>query len=98
VNDQLTWIVGTGLSIIAIIGGIIARDRQLTRMISEGDDKVHERVNRVRDEYVRRSDLDGHIQRLDANIQTLAKDVREQSQETTRRLDALIAAMAKRPD
>lgn len=96
--DMLNWIIGTGLSVIAIIGGIIARDRQLTRLISEGDDKLHDRINRVRDDYVRRVDLDGQIARLDKNVDELRDEIRQSRNETNQRLDAIIAAVAKRPE
>ncbi|MGZ2487984.1 hypothetical protein ACVITL_006569 [Rhizobium pisi] len=45
--------------------------------------------------YVRRSDLDGHIHRLESNIKDLREEHREMSKETTRRLDAIIASLAK---
>lgn len=62
-------------------------------MISEGDDKLHDRVNRVRDEYVRRTDLDSHLQRLDKNVDDLRADIKQSRTEMNQRLDALIAAM-----
>lgn len=95
-TDTLITIAVAVIAFVGMIGGILARDRQLTRLITDGDDKLHDRVNRVRDEYVRRADLNGHIQRLDANIQNLAKDMHDTSQETTRRLDAILTAMSKK--
>lgn len=94
-SNDLQWIVGAAFALVGLIGGVIARDRQLSKMITEGDDKLHERVNRVRDEFVRRDDLDNHIHRLDKSIDQLSKDIRDQSAETTKRLDALIAVMSK---
>ncbi|MBX5154530.1 hypothetical protein HJB78_26800 [Rhizobium lentis] len=53
------------------------------------------RLNRIRDEYVRRSDLDGRVHRLESSIKDLREEHRETSKETTRRLDAIIASLAK---
>lgn len=91
-DGEIAWIIGTALSLSVVIGGIIARDRQLTRMIQDGDEKLHDRVNRVREDMVRRTDLDDHLQRVDKSLQTLDANIREQGRETTRRLDQLIAS------
>lgn len=53
--------------------------------------QLHERVNRVRDEYVKRVDLDSHIERLDSNIVKLGDDMRTSSERTNQRLDAVLA-------
>ncbi len=96
------WVLGFILSgaglIAALIGGVVARDRQMSRQIRDGDDKLHERINRVREDYVRRTDLDGHIQRLENNVDHLRAEVREHRAETTKRLDTLVALLSKKSD
>lgn len=89
------------IAAVGLIGGIIARDRALVRLISDGDEKLHERINRVRDEYVKQSTHDGHMERIDAQVRELRNDIREQSKElkvdireqakaTNDRLDAML--------
>ena len=91
-GSDLSWIIGSAMALVVMIGGIIARDRQLTRMVQDGDEKLHDRINRVREDMVRRTDLDDHLQRVDKSLQTLDANIREQGRETTRRLDQLIAS------
>lgn len=110
---EVEWAVILGFSgvIITVVGGIIARDRQLTNMIhrnhedtaherSQGDEKLHDRINRVRDEmaagYVRRVDLDGHLQRLEKQISDMRQDMKDERRETNQRLDAVLAAVQGR--
>lgn len=40
----------------------------------DGDDKLHERVNRVRDEYLPRRDHDDHMARIDLTLNEIRKD------------------------
>jgi len=74
---------GFVVAVIGLVGGIVMRDRQLHKTI---DDKVgavnarldtetanlHNRINRVRDDMVRHSDLKAHTDRMEgmlANVQ-----------------------------
>lgn len=96
-TGDVSWILGALMTLVTVIGGIIARDRQLARMIQDGDEKLHDRINRVREDMVHRSDLDSHIQRLDKSVGELRSDVKEQGKETTRRLDTLVTLLSKEP-
>jgi hypothetical protein len=64
--DDIKWLIGTASALFLSIGGLVAgvMTRITTRM-EKGDDRLHERINRVRDEFVRRDDLDGHMARVD---------------------------------
>lgn len=84
-------VIGWGLSVVGIVGGIIARDRALMRQINDGDAALHERVNRTRDEFVRRDDLDKHLARIDANIAGMYAEQKE----TNKRIDAFMAAVSR---
>ncbi|QDP53525.1 MAG: hypothetical protein GOVbin4933_71 [Prokaryotic dsDNA virus sp.] len=90
---------------MALIGGIVARDRYILNLISknhegsinaiqEATSEIHERINRVKDEYVRRVDLDGHIVRLDRSVNALAAEMRSSTVTTNQRLDAILAHFA----
>lgn len=105
-GDDLKWFIGIFVAMFSLVGGIVARDRQVSKAITTGDqannDKaerqvadLHERINRVREDYVRRADLDGHIQRLDHSVELLRADVKESRAEMNHRLDNIITAISK---
>ena len=105
-SDEITWIVGVAFTLITVIGGIIARDRYILRLISKSHedtvreaqraaDKLDDRLNRVKDDYVRRVDLDAHIGRLDNSVQSLTSEMRSSSAQTNQRLDAILAHFSK---
>lgn len=90
------------IAAIGCVGGIIARDRYIASMMVNGDkavrdamdkriDVVHERVNKTRDEFVRREDLDGHLVRIEKTITSM----HEEQKETNRRIDNFLAAIAQ---
>lgn len=69
--DSEFWKWFIGLLVTAATAGAVTT-RYLQNQINatakdmeKGDDRLHERINRVRDEFVRRDDLDGHITRVD---------------------------------
>lgn len=88
-NSGFEWLITTLVAFFALVGGIIVRDRQVHKAISDGDEKLHERLNKVQSEYVRRDDLNGHIQSIENSV----NQMREEQRETNRRIDALLAAM-----
>lgn len=73
------------------------RTRGISESMKTADDALHERVNRVRDEYVRRTDLDGHIQRLEKNVDDVRNDIKQSRNEMNERLDKIIAGISKPP-
>lgn len=90
-NEEIKWLIGIGVTMVLAFGGmLIGSFRNLSARIAAGDDRLHERVNRVRDEYVRRDDLDGHLQRIDGNVNELRREIREGQVDTQRRLDRLL--------
>lgn len=96
-SEDLRWAIGLIVTVgVFLVGTIIATFRHLAGRISNGDAELHARINKVREDYVRRADLDGHIQRLDRNVDDLREEIRQSRTETNQRLDTLIAAMTKR--
>lgn len=110
ISFDLTLLIAFGGLIVTIVGGAWARDRQITNMIhrnyeetmsaiKSGDDVLHERVSRVREDmnvgYVRREDLDGHLVRIERSIGDLRADMKDERKETHQRLDLLITALSK---
>jgi len=99
---EVQWLIGAAFAFVGLIGGVVARDRYVMRLVNGEDettrkmvreeaDKLHERLNRTRDEYVRRVDLDGHIIRLEGSVRELANEMRSNTQSTNHRLDAVLA-------
>ena len=64
--------------------------------IKDGDDRLHDRINRVRDDDVRRDDLPNHITRLDDNIKEMRKEMKEETSKSNDRLDRLLAEISKK--
>lgn len=106
---EISVLVGLTGIIVVIVGGVIARDRQIVNMIhknheeaatavNDGDDKLHSRVNALRDtitnRYVRRDDLDGHLQRIEKGVSEMRTEIREERRDTNNRLDAVLAAIS----
>ena len=80
---------------VSFIVALIASFRSLAASIKTGDDALHERINRTRDDYVRRVDLDGHINQLRDGMKELKEESRESAKETNKRLDQVLAALAQ---
>ncbi|QDP56573.1 MAG: hypothetical protein GOVbin2380_8 [Prokaryotic dsDNA virus sp.] len=91
-NSGIEWLIGAAIALFSVIGGMIVRDRQVMKSINEGDEKLHERINKVQSEYVRRDDLNGHISSIEKSVH----EMREEQRETNRRIDALLTAMTNK--
>lgn len=107
VDDDLRWLIGTTITLATFFGGaLIASFRSLSHAqktaedrlgaaIKDGDDQLHERVNRVRDEYVRRVDLDGHVSQLREGMKELKDETRESARGMNKRLDQVLDALVR---
>ena len=101
-TDFSTVLVGWVFSVIAMIGGIIARDRYMTASVATGDKAVrdemdkkinilHQRVNNTRDEFVRRDDLENHL----SHIERVVESMHEEQKATNARIDGFMAELIK---
>lgn len=105
VDEALRWVVGIALTaiglVVALIGGVIARDRQLTTMMDEGDRRsaeliasgdqaLHDRISRMQDTYVRSSDLTTHLTYMREHIAKLEVMIHDQSETTARQLNEIM--------
>jgi uncharacterized protein YlxW (UPF0749 family) len=95
-NEDWQWVVGSIFAVVTMVGGFIMRDRQVAKQIKDGDDRLHDRINRVRDDYVRRDDLHTQITRLDDSIKEMRKEMKEETSKTNDRLDRLLAEISKK--
>lgn len=100
-TGELQWLIGTAVTVILAIAGIaIAAFRATASKIDDvageiktGDAALHERINRVRDEYVKRVDLDGHMERMEETVKELRAETREGTREINRRLDQVLTTL-----
>lgn len=65
----------------------------LSATIKGGDDQLHERINRVRDEYEKRVDHDAQMNEIKMNIKEIRDELRDGTKETNKRLDQVLAAL-----
>ena len=93
--DDIKWLIGTLISVVVLVGGLLTRDRQMANQIRSGDDRLHERINRTRDEYVRRDDLDGHIRRLESSLGEAREEIRHSNSDINKRFDTVMETLGK---
>lgn len=102
-GDDWKWIIGLGVTLSLGWGSILAGAFwKLLSMIRRAEDvmdsntkELHARVNRVREDTVHKSDLDGHLTRLSSDMREMRQEHRAATKDTNARLDALLAAIAK---
>jgi len=67
-----------GNKLDATVGQLRQSIQQQETYMKNGDDALHDRVNRLRqdvsDNYVRRVDLDGHLKRIDDTMKEISDD------------------------
>lgn len=64
-GEDLKWLIGISVSIIvSFMIALVGSFRSLSATMKDGDDQLHERINRVRDEYVKRVDHDTQMVQL----------------------------------
>ena len=91
-GNEAQWLIGVIITGIAVMGGIIMRDRHVLSSISKGDERLHTRINQFEKGFVRRADLNGHIQ----SLETMVNQMRDEQRETNRRIDRLLQIMTKK--
>ena len=91
-QEPEAWrMIGFIIAAMAAMGGIIMRDRYVLKSIADGDEKLYTRISHFETGYVRRVDLDGHIQ----SLENMVNQMREEQRETNRRIDSLLQLMTK---
>lgn len=81
--------------IVSFVIASVAAFRSLSDKIYAGDHQHNERINRTRDAYVRRVDLDDHVKQLRDSVRELRDETREASRGTNTRLDQVLAVLAR---
>lgn len=62
----------------------------------QASEDLHERINRVRHEFVRRDDFTAHMDRLEKQFDLMREELQRQSDHTDKRLDAILKQLQNR--
>ena len=77
-DPELKWAIGIAVTVcVTFVSALIGAFRTLASRTADGDKDLHNRIDEVQEKYVRRDDLDGHIQRLESTIKDLREETRE---------------------
>lgn len=99
-DETTKWLIG---ALFGLFSGVAAYSKHVAAQIKDGDDELHHRVNQIRDEYVKRVDLDAHMNRVESRLrdtrEELREDIRgvkEEIKGANSRLDAVLAKLSER--
>lgn len=107
--EEIKWVIGAAMSAVGMVGGFLARDRQVMSLIDDGDEAVCRKVEKVQ------SEINSVKREIQAEIHAVKRDYvrrddmrdhlqaierslqqsRDEQKDLTRRIDALINAMTK---
>lgn len=77
-DPELKWVIGIAVTLsIVFTTSILGAFRSLASRISQGNKDLHARVDAVKENYVRRDDLDDHIRRIESGIRDIKEDNRQ---------------------
>ena len=105
-GDDVKWIIGIAVTLTlgwgTILAGafwrLVSMIRYVEHEVDNNSKELHARINRVREDTVQKSDLDGHLLRLSSDMREMRDEHRQSTKDTNARLDALLSAIASRND
>lgn len=103
-NETWQLLLGIGGIAVPVILAAMARDRTLFGMVTKVQaefservkvavDPIHERINRVRDEFVRREDLDAHLRRFEKQIDEIKQNIKTSEERHSNRYDMIMQSI-----
>ena len=103
-DEDLKWLIGIAVTLFlfwgSMLGGafwrIMGTIRKVEDAVEKGDKELHERINRVREDTVRKADLVDLGTGLRDDMKEMRQEHRDATKATNSRLDALLAAIASR--
>ena len=81
-NGQISLAATLALAgaMFTIIGGVIARDRNISKRISDGDGKVHIRIDDLKDDlnesFARKDDVEKTFARIESGQAEIRQDIK----------------------
>jgi hypothetical protein len=102
--SSLLAVGGALLGILGLIFGIMVRDRQVMRIMSEievrlsdkivsGDDKVHTRINALDGKYVKAEEIEAHVNTIKGIVNGMRSEFSNQMQFVGKTVEAAIVQM-----
>lgn len=77
-DDEIRWATGLAVTVVIfVISTIVATVRNFSARIA----KAHERLDKVKDDYVRRDDLDARLDPLVKQVDQLREDMNRNSEQ-----------------
>jgi chemotaxis regulatin CheY-phosphate phosphatase CheZ len=90
------WAIGTALSLIALMGVFMAYAVNATNAVNSKvaatAKELHERIDGIHTQFVRRDDLNGHLERMETVVSAMQSEQRE----TNKRIDAVLMAISSK--
>lgn len=90
-DENVKWLLGF---ILTIGAGLAGYTRHVAGQIKDGDDNLHARVNQIKDDYVKRTDHESALARMEQAMRDMRAEMKEDHKATTARLDLLISKLA----
>ena len=103
-DEDLKWLIGIAVTLFLFWGSmlgaafwrIMGTIRKVEEAVEQGDKELHARINRVREDTVRKSDLTDLSVGLRDEMKEMRQEYRKGTDATNTRLDVLLAAVANR--
>jgi len=92
-GEETKWVLGFLIAAGGVIMSLIGLDRRTMNKISDGDKTLHDKIEKVKEDYVRRDDLSGHMRHLEQTVNTMADEQRR----TNVRIDKILEAVIPKP-
>ena len=85
--DGFRILLTVGSFILALIGGIIVRDRQVSKRISDSSAKANDRIDTIKDDmnenFARKDDVRESVRRVERGIENLGQEMRQNHKDLT---------------
>lgn len=73
--------MGAGSFCLALVGGVVVRDRQVSKRISDSNSSTHRRIDDLKDNvnehFARKDDMKDSIRRVERSIEGLGQELRQ---------------------
>lgn len=95
IGIAVTLSLGWGSILVGAFWRVVAMVRRVEDEMDRNHSELHARVDRVREDTVHKSDVDGHIARLSADMRDMRQEQQKATHDLNQRLDALLTELSK---
>lgn len=94
-EPDIKWLIGILVTVVVpFAAALILTFRSLSAKWTTSAAALHKKIDDVKEKYVRRDDLDGHIQRLDQTVNDLRREQKELRDEQRGQHQQVLEAIA----